>query len=72
MADKDDYFFEGSILMGATKKFHFRRVISVMDCLGEAGGAYASIYIIGAALNFCFTGKETALQLILDHFFVKT
>ena len=41
-----------------------------MQFLGDAGGIYSSLFLLGAALNFIFTGKDRALQLLADHFFV--
>ena len=58
MSVNDDYFFRGKIMMGESKQIQIRRVIGVMKFLGDAGGIYQSIFIIGAALNFCFTGKD--------------
>ena len=58
MNDNDDFFFQAKILMGESKQIHIRKVIGVMQFLGDAGGIYSSIFIIGAALNFCFTGKD--------------
>ena len=58
MSTKDDYFFLGKIMLNESKQIHIRRVIGVMQFLGEAGGIYASIFIVGAALNFCFSGKD--------------
>ena len=58
MAANDDYFFKGRIMMGESKEIKIRRVIGVMQFLGEVGGIYSSIFIIGATLNFCFTGNN--------------
>ena len=58
MSSKDDYFFLGKIMLSESKQIHIRKVIGVMQFLGDVGGIYSSIFIIGAALNFCFTGKD--------------
>ena len=58
MSTKDDYFFLGKIMLNESKQIHIRRVIGVMQFLGDVGGIYSSIFIIGTALNFCFTGKD--------------
>ena len=56
MSANDTYFYEGKIIMSESKHIQIRKVIGVMQFLGDAGGIYSSIFIIGAALNFCFTG----------------
>ena len=58
MTANDTYFYEGKIMMSESKHIKIRKVIGVMQFLGEAGGIYASIFIVGAALNFCFSGKD--------------
>ena len=58
MNANEDYFFRGIIVMGESKQIQIRKVIGVMKFLGDAGGIYASIFIIGAVVNFCFTGKD--------------
>ena len=41
-----------------------------MEFLGDAGGLYESLYLIGACLNFLFKGKSVALELLQSHFVV--
>ena len=43
-----------------------------MTFLGEVGGIQQSFFIIGAVLNFFFSGKDQALQLLEHHFFINS
>ena len=45
-----------------------RRVFGIMQFLGEAGGVYSSIFIVGTFLSFLFSGKDSTLQLLERHF----
>ena len=35
-----------------------RRVYSFMEYLGDAGGTYASVYLIGQALHYILCGNQ--------------
>ena len=47
-----------AIFQGEKKIIHKRRVYDFMAFLGDAGGIYGSMMIIGAILNFCLTDNE--------------
>ena len=72
MRDGDENFFEARISRSETKQIEMRRVRGVMEFLGDAGGIHASLFLLGSALNFIFTGKDVALQLLADHFYVNS
>ena len=50
------------------KVIHSREVMGWNQFLGDAGGLYGSLMILGTVLNFLFSGNNQNLQL-LDHFF---
>ena len=72
MTDGDEYFYEALIMRSETKQLEMRRVIGMMQFIGDAGGINSSLFLLGAALNFIFSGKDQALQLLADHFFVNS
>ena len=66
----DEYYFQYKILRSANKTIEIRRVIGVMEFLSEAGGLYEALFFIGAFLKFLFHGKDQALELLQNHFYV--
>ena len=61
IGDKNKVFFEVRIVRSETLVKEIRRVSSIMQFLGEAGGIYSSIFIIGKFLSFLFSGKDSTL-----------
>ena len=46
------------IIMGDKKFIHQRQVYDFMALLGDAGGIYGSMMLIGAVLHFCLSFDE--------------
>mmetsp|Transcript_15042 Transcript_15042/g.20426 ORF Transcript_15042/g.20426 Transcript_15042/m.20426 type:complete len:140 (-) Transcript_15042:454-873(-) len=67
-----DYFYELKITQSERKQVSMRRVVGVMQFLGDAGGFHGSLMFIGAFLKFVFSGKDKALQLISEVFIIST
>ena len=65
-----DYYFRVKIVRSMAKEIQIRQVIGIMQFLGDAGGIYSSVFMIGAAVNLIFSGKDSSLQLIKHHFIV--
>ena len=51
------------------KNIEIRRVIGFMQFLGDTGGIYQSLFILGAICNFIFKGKDSSMQLLQYHFY---
>ena len=60
-SENDEAFFEANICRSETLVKEIRRVFGIMQFLGEAGGVYSSLFIIGTFLNFLFSGKDSTL-----------
>ena len=46
------------VIMGDKKFIHQRQVYDFMALLGDAGGIYGSMMLIGAVLHFCLSFDE--------------
>ena len=55
---KNDFFFQIAIVHSDSKDIEARRVIGVLQYLGEVGGIYSSLFIIATAINFILQGKN--------------
>ena len=64
---ESSYAFESSdprslmdimIILGDKKFIHQRQVYDIMAFLGDAGGIYGSMMLIGAVLHFCLSFDE--------------
>ena len=53
--------FRSHIMMNEKLNIHNRQVLSIMEFLEKLGGTQASLFLVGAILNFLFTGREKAL-----------
>ena len=60
-SDTDEFYFEVIILRSEMLVKEIRRVFGIMQFLGEAGGVYSSIFIVGTFLSFLFSGKDSTL-----------
>ena len=50
--------FRGTVFLGDKKFIHIRQVYDIMALLGDAGGIYGSMMLIGAVLHFCLSFNE--------------
>ena len=51
-------------MLSDKKVIQIREVMGFFRFLESMGGAYSSLYILGAVLNMVLTGKDRALQLL--------
>ena len=56
--EEKSFIVEAKFMRGEDKQIEVRRVVGIMEFLGEVGGIQQSLFIIGASLNFIFTGKD--------------
>jgi len=56
-----DYFYEAMFLRTELKQMNKRRVMGLMQFLGDAGGFHGSLFLVGAFLNYFFSGSDQAL-----------
>ena len=47
-----------TVLLGDKKFISVRQVYDIMDLLGDAGGIYGSMMLIGTVLHFCLSFNE--------------
>ena len=48
-------------MLSDKKVIEIRRVMGMMEFLGEAGGTYEALSFVAIVVNFFFTGREKAL-----------
>jgi len=54
-------YYIGKLMLNDKKTIYIRRVMGIMEFLGEAGGTYEALLLVGTFLNFIFTGHPKAL-----------
>ena len=54
-------FFVAKFMLSDKKVIEIRRVMGMMEFLGEAGGTYEALSFVAIVVNFFFTGREKAL-----------
>ena len=52
------YLLRAVVVLGSKKFIQFRQVYDFMGFLGDVGGIYGSMKIIGAVLHFCISFNE--------------
>ena len=65
---EQDKFLKISFHLGDKYIIHKRKVYSSMDFLGDAGGVYGSMMLIGYALQYLFVSNEEPQQLLKYYF----
>jgi hypothetical protein len=56
--------------LGTKKVVQIRRVYDTMDFLGDTGGIFGSMVLLGSALHFMLSQNEQALHFLGQHFLV--
>ena len=60
-SDTREFYFEITICRSEMLVKEIRRVFGIMQFLGEAGGVYSSLFIVGTFFSFLFSGKDSTL-----------
>ena len=58
VGDNPIYLLRVVVVLGSKKIIQFRQVYDFMGFLGDAGGIYGSMMIIGSVLHFCLSFNE--------------
>ena len=61
-----------SFKLSSKKIIHKRQTYSYLDFLGDAGGMYESVFIIGGFLNLLISANSQSFLLLRSHFQVAT
>ena len=67
--EANNFFLEAKFMRSEDLKIEKRRVVGILELLGNVGGIQQSVFIVGAVLNFLVSGKDQALSLMEHHFY---
>ena len=56
--------------LGPRKVIQIRRAYDSMDFLGDAGGIFGSMVLLGSAIHYFLSQNEQALHFLKSHFFI--
>ncbi len=58
--------------LGSKKVIQIRRVYETMDFLGDAGGIFGSMVLLGSVAHFFVSQNEQAFSFFRSHFLIDT